>query len=351
MQDSSVETFTYTIKIPDTTVPTGEIKIDTNKWTEFLNDITFGLFFKDTQTVTITASDNSGEAVKIEYLLSDKGLTAAELDNATFTAYTDTFSINPDNKYVIYAKLTDTSRNVTYLSSKGIVLDATAPVITGVENGKVYCEEQTVTVTEDYIESVKVNGTEVTLDANNQFTLSPAEGTQTIVATDKAGNVSAEMIVTANAEHTYGEWQSNGDGTHTHYCIIDGCNSSEDGDYAGGEATCKDKVVCEYCGNEYGALAPNNHTDLKHFPAKAATKTAEGNIEYWYCSGCGKYYKDAAATKEITKADTVIAKLPDDSKSPQTGDNSRMALWVALLFVSGGAVIVTGVYGKKKNVA
>ena len=86
------------------------------------------------------------------------------------------------------------------------MLDNTAPVVSGIENGKTYCEAQTVTVTEEYIESVKVNGTAVTLNANNQFILNPAEGTQTIVATDKAGNVSAEMIVTVNDVHTY-EWQ------------------------------------------------------------------------------------------------------------------------------------------------
>ena len=131
-----------------------------------------------------------------------------------------------------------------------------------------------------------------------------------------------------------------------HLCDVCGATLSE---HTGGEATCTDKAVCEYCGNEYGELSLNNHTDLKHFPAKAATKTAEGNIEYWYCSGCGKYYKDAAATKEIAKADTVIAKLLDDTKSPQTGDNSHMALWMALLFVSGAGVIGTTVYAKKKK--
>lgn len=131
-----------------------------------------------------------------------------------------------------------------------------------------------------------------------------------------------------------------------HNCDICGVKLSE---HAGSEATCKDKAVCEYCGNEYGEISLNNHTDLKHFPAKAATKTSEGNIEYWYCSGCGKYYKDAAATKEIAKADTVIAKLPDDSKPPQTGDNSHMALWIAVLLVSGGLLTIAGVYGKKKK--
>ena len=201
------ESLTLYAKWKDVTCPTGEITVDKSKWNTFFNNITFGLFFKDTQKVTITASDNSGDAVKIEYLLSDKELDETELASETFTAYTEAFSINPDNKYVIYAKLTDHAGNVTYISSEGVVLDASAPVISGVENGKTYCEAQTVTVTEEYIESVKVNGTAVTLDANNQFTLNPAEGTQTIVATDKAGNVSAEITVTVNDGHTY-EWQS-----------------------------------------------------------------------------------------------------------------------------------------------
>ena len=237
----------------DIAAPTGEITIDENSWKAFLNKITFGLFFKDTQTVTITASDNSGEDVTIEYLLSDKELTVDQLNSATFTAYTKAFSINPDNQYVIYAKLTDTSGNVAYINSEGIVLDATAPVITGVENGKTYCEAQTVTVTEEYIESVKVNGTAVTLDANNQFILNPAEGTQTIVATDNAGN-KKEMTVTVNNGHTYGTWQSNGAGTHTRYCTVDGCNGYEDGDCDGGEASYFKKAVCDTCHAEYGAL-------------------------------------------------------------------------------------------------
>ena len=146
--------------------PTGEIKIAENDWKSFLNTITFGLFFKDTQMVTVTAADNSGEAVKIEYLLSDKALTESELAGMTFTAYSAPFSINPDNEYVIYAKLTDTSGNVAYINTNGIVLDGTSPVITGIEAGKTYCAAQTITVVEKYIGTVKVNGTEVILDEN-----------------------------------------------------------------------------------------------------------------------------------------------------------------------------------------
>ena len=119
--------------------------------------------------------------------------------------------------------------------------------------------------------------------------------------------------------------------------------------HAGGKATCKSKAVCEACGKVYGELDKDNHANLKHIDAKAATKGTEGNIEYWYCSGCDKYYADADATKEIKKADTVTAKLKDDSKSPQTGDTGNLALWFALLLVSGGAAIGTTVVSRKKK--
>ena len=533
------ENLTITALWRDIAVPTGEIKIAENDWKSFLNTITFGLFFKDTQTVTVTATDNSGETVTIEYLLSEKALAESELAGMTFTAYSAPFSINPDNEYVIYAKLTDTSGNVAYINTNGIVLDGTSPVITGIEAGKTYCAAQTITVDEKYIGTVKVNGTEVILDENGQFILSPASGEQTIVVTDKAGN-ETRVIVTVNDGHTY-EWQSEngqywqkckfcnhetakkdiptinisgadkvcrtqdykfsftlpegatdaaygyefiglGDGpltptvenglysgiikastypaeensfklivsaktadgfdfsaektvtiqnehtggtatcieqatceicgekygdlkphsyspdwstdetNHWHECtecraktdevehtdgnkdhkcdvcekILSECTDTNKdhkcdlcgktlSEHSGGKATCKDKAKCEFCGESYGELNVNNHSDLKHFPAVAATKTAEGNIEYWYCSGCKKYYKDAAATQEIKQADTVTAKRPSGTitpgadKSPQTGDNSNLLLWIALLFISGGAVTATTVYGRKKK--
>ena len=348
------ESITITAQWKDSEKPTGEIKIGENGWKSFLNTITFGLFFKDTQTVTVTATDNSGETVTIEYLLSEKALTETELAGMTFTAYSAPFSINPDNEYVIYAKLTDTSGNVAYINTNGIVLDGTVPVITGIENGKTYCEAQTLTVDEKYVDTVTVNGTEVTLDKNGSFVLSSADGEQRIIVTDKAGNT-AEMTVTVNDGHTFGEWTSNGDGTHTRKCTVDGCTGSETKDCSGGTATCKDKAKCAVCGKTYGELDAKNHADLKHVPAKAATRTAEGNIEYWYCSGCKKYYKDAKATQEITKAQTVTAKLPGGTvkpgadKSPQTGDNSNLLLWIALLFVSGGAAIGTTVVSRRKK--
>ncbi|SCJ63292.1 Internalin-A precursor [uncultured Ruminococcus sp.] len=381
------ENITLKARWKDSEKPTGEIKISENSWKAFLNNITFGLFFKDTQTVTINAADNSGESVTVEYLLSNKELTKTELDGMTFTAYTAPFGIDPDNEYIIYVRLTDKAGNTDYICSDGIVLDGTSPVIKGIENGKTYCEAQTVTIDEKYIDTVIVNETKVTLDENNSFVLSPADDEQKIIVTDKAGNT-AEMTVTVNDGHTFGEWASNGDGTHTRTCTVDGCSAgtqtencidankdhkcdicdyiiSECADdnkdhkcdycgkklteHTGGKATCAEKAVCEVCGKAYGEFDANIHSDLKHIDAKAATKDAEGNIEYWYCEGCGKYFSDKDGTKEIKKADTVTAKLKDDSKLPQTGDISNLALWIALLFVSGGAAIGTTIVSRKKK--
>ena len=305
---------TLTAQWKDTEKPTGEIIIGTNKWQEFLNKLTFGLFFKDTQTVTINAADNSG-TVFASYLVTDRDLSEEELKSLVFSGYEEPFRIEPNGEYIVYAMLVDASLNITYLRSDRITLDNVLPVIGGIEDGKIYCEAQTATINEKYIETVTVNGTAVTLDEGGSFVLSPADGEQKIVVTDKAGNI-AEMTVTVNDGHT------------------------------GGTATCAEKAVCEVCGKAYGEPDPKNHTDLKHIPAKAATEDAEGNIEYWYCSGCNKYYSNKDGTKEITKADTVTAKLP---KTPPTGDTSSLSLWLVLVLASGGAATGAAALSRKKK--
>ena len=341
------ENITLKARWKDIEKPTGEIIIGTNKWREFLNKLTFGLFFKDTQEVTINASDNSG-TVFVSYLVTNRDLSETELGSLVYNAYDEPFLIEPNGEYIVYAMLVDESLNITYLRSDRITLDNIRPVIGGIENGKTYCEAQTVTIDEKYIDTVTVNGTKVTLDENGGFTLSPADGEQKIVVTDKAGNT-AEMTVTVNGGHTFGEWASNGDGTHSRECTVDGCKGVETMACSGGNATCAEKAVCEYCGKAYGKPDLNNHTDLKHIDAKAATKAAEGNIEYWYCGGCDKYYSNKDGINEIKKADTVTAKLPGNPKSPRTGNASDLALWISLLFVSGGVTGVTAGLRKKKK--
>ena len=308
------ENITLKARWKDIEKPTGEIVIGTNKWQEFLNKITFGLFFKNTQEVTINAADNSG-TVFVSYLVTDQDLSEAELQSLVFSGYEEPFRIEPNGEYIVYVMLVDARLNITYLRTDRVTVDNVQPVITGIENGKAYCEAQTVTIDEKYVNTVTVNGTEVTLDKNNSFTLSPADGEQKIIVTDKAGNT-AEMTVTVNDGHT------------------------------GGTATCTERAVCEICGKAYGDLDGNHHANLKHIPAKAATKTAGGNIEYWYCEDCGKYFADAAATKEIKQADTVTAKLSGTAKSPQTGGDSGV---VTVLLLSGGAFICLVSRRKKRS--
>lgn len=350
------ENITITARWKDIEKPTGEIIIGTDKWQEFLNELTSGLFFKDTQEVTINAADNSG-IVFISYLVTDQDLSEEELKSLVFSGYEEPFRIEPNGEYIVYVMLVDASLNITYLRSDRLTLDNVQPVISGVENGKTYCGARTVTITEKYIDTVTVNGTTVELDESDSFRLAPANGGQKIIVADKAGNTT-EMTVTVNDGHTYGEWASNGDGTHTRKCTVDGCAGSETKDCSGGKATCRDKAKCAVCGKTYGELDAKNHADLKHIPAKAATWVAEGNIEYWYCEGCGRYFSDRDGTKEIRRADTVTAKRKsssatakpeDDPKSPGTGDTSSLALWIALLFASGGAAIGTTVVSRRKK--
>ena len=607
------ENITITARWKDTEKPTGEIIIGTNKWNEFLNELTFGIFFKDTQEVTINAVDNSG-VVFVSYLVTDRELSEDELNSLVFRAYEEPFSIDPNGEYIIYVMLVDENINITYLRSDRLTFDNIQPVISGIENGKTYCEAQTVTVDEKNVDTVTVNGTAVTLDADGGFVLPPTNGEQKIVVTDKSGN-NAEMTVTVNNGHTFGKWVSDNNGKHTRKCTVDGCDAfetencsggnatctkkavcdvcgkaygepdgtnheggvqewttrtafvheqkwnccgavivaseahewkdgvcqecgyvclhndtdknhicdycektisehedadknhicdyckktisehedkdknhicdycektiseHEDADknhicdycekiisehedkdknhicdycektisehvdtdknhicdycektisehedtdknhicdycekiisehedkdknhicdycekiisehedkdknhicdycektisehedtdknhicdycgkgitnHSGGKATCTEKAVCEICNEPYGEIDGVSHADLRHIEAKTATKDAEGNVEYWYCEACNKYYSDEAATKEIKKTDTVTAKLPDSSKSPQTGNNGSLMLWIALLFISGGVMKGVTAFDKLKK--
>ena len=395
------ENITITARWKDTEKPTGEIIIGTNKWNEFLNELTFGIFFKDTQEVTINAVDNSG-VVFVSYLVTDKELSEAELNSLVFRAYEEPFCIDPNGEYIIYVMLVDENINITYLRSDRITLDNIQPVISGIENGKTYCEAQTVTVDEKYVDTVTVNGTAVTLDADGGFVLPPTNGEQKIVVTDKAGN-NAEMTVTVNNGHTFGEWVSDNDGKHTRKCIVYGCDAFETENCSGGNATCTEKAVCDVCGKAYGEFDGTNHEGGVQ---EWTTRTAFVHEQKWNCCGavivaseahewkdgvcreCGyvclhndadkdhicdyckktisehvdkdknhicdyckktiSAHKDAP-TEEIKKADTVTAKLPDDSKSPQTGDNSNLILWIALLIISGGVMKGVTAFGKSKK--
>lgn len=312
-------------------------------WQSFLSGITFDLFYREEQTVVITSADETSGVAATEYLLSAEDLDIPALEQETFLPYEKALALAPDGEYVVYARITDRAGNVTCLRSDGMVLDATAPAITGAENGGVYCAAVTLTITDAYPVTVTVNGTPVELTAG-RLVLRPAEGTQLVTATDLAGNES-RLEITVNDGHTWGDWSSNGDDTHTRTCTISGCGASETESCTGGEATCVDRAVCEVCGGAYGDVDAHRHADLRHVEAKAATTEGPGNIEYWYCAACGKYFADAQASRELRQADTVTEKLP----AAPTGDEAPLTLWVIVLAACAGLALLLLVLRRRNS--
>ncbi len=227
-------------------------------------------------------------------------------------------------------------------------------------------------------------------------------------------------------------------GKHYHKCEY-GCDTHlDEAECSGGTATCTAQALCAVCGGTYGAVDPVNHANLVKTEAKAATHLTEGNIEYWYCDGCDKYFRDQAGTEEIADlSETVIPKLAEhtldntgwhsdetnhwntcecgeklneaahtfewvtdkeatateagsqhkectvcgyeeaaveipatgttdpsepptdtdkpsgdqtgDTTSPQTGDDSNIALWMALMLAAGAVLTGTAVYSRKRK--
>lgn len=279
----------------DTTLPTGEIKVKDNIWNSFLNTITFGKYFKETQKVTIAGTDDSYQAdgfdssknVKVSYLLvsgSDaKAYTtkalAEKYSAKEFKEYTESFNINPEDKYVVFARIEDHAGNVTFVSSDGMIVDAIAPTVNGLENNKTYCGDVKFTVTDEHLDKVTdtIGEETKTLEAvDGEYTLSA--GTHKITATDKAGN-KTEVNVTVNAGHTYGDWET-----------VQAATCENNGE---------EKHECSVCGYvEMRKIAATGHKEVED-TAVAATCTTAGKTAGSHCSVCNAVIK---AQKEIPAA-------------------------------------------------
>ena len=187
--------------------------------------------------------------------------------------------------------ITDITDN-KQITIEGVEYDGEAPVINGIEDGMTYCNQVSFTVADDNLDNVKINENIVTPDINGVYIVNSAANAQTITVTDKAGN-SISYTITVNDGHT-----------------------------------------------------------LKKVPAKESTETAEGNIGYWYCEICGKYFKDENGQIEISKEQTVIPakeKGTESAISPQTGDNSNIAFWIAVMLASGAVLTGTVLYNRKRK--
>ena len=182
------------IGVADITPPEVTVTVSDNKWTEFLNTITFGLFFNKTQDAKITASDTGSGIYSISYVVSAMPIALDDLADAGWQEYRKTIKLDADGNYVVYAKVVDNAGNIRYVSSNGLVIDATAPGVSGIEDGGVYTGNVTFSIVDRNIASVTINGKEVT---GQLITLEPAKDPQTIVIKDRAGNETV-LTVTVN---------------------------------------------------------------------------------------------------------------------------------------------------------
>lgn len=180
----------------DYEAPATEITLGANKWNQFLNTITFGLFFKDTQTVSISAEDTGSGIANVEYLLSDTAYADAEaLKVATdWQDYAEEFNIQPNVKLFIYARATDNVGNVTYVNSDGIVL------YTDAQQGTAEISF-TRKGADDVTAKVKLNGNTVAGISCNGNTL--RAGTDYAVSSDGTVTFKASWLQTlAAGDHT-----------------------------------------------------------------------------------------------------------------------------------------------------
>ena len=320
----------------------GEIKVGTHKWNKLLTDVTFDLFFKNGQSVEITASDKNSGNVTIEYLVSDKKLT--DFKQMAFLPYSGELHIgdsylDKDGRYIIYARLSDASGNVRYISSDGIVVDNTAPVISGITDGKTYCEAQIVSVEEANPDSITVNGNPVTL-TDGKCTLNPADGEQTVVVTDKVGNTASvtvtvndghtpladdndcttpvlcsycNAVITAAKQHDFtGALQSNETG-HWHQCQNDGCT------------VCDTKA--SHTGNPEWETTETQHTKKYLCCGYVTVETASHQWEKGVCTECG--YVCAHSGGEATCTEFAQCEYCHEKYGDKNPDNhSGEAKWI-----------------------
>lgn len=321
-----------TIKI-DKTAPDGDILFEKNSVKEFINNITFGLFFNKNIDVEITGTDDLSGVAKIEYYRSDKTLTEAEV--AAITDWTETkgkFSVTAEDQvnFIYYVKITDQAGNQTYFGSDGATFDTTKPVIKGITDGKIYCEEQTFTVEETNLESVLIDGVAATPDNTGNYTLPAGNKQYTITVTDKAGN-STLCTVTMNDGHDWNEaiytWNDDGSScTASRTCKNDSDHvETAEADITskpGKEPTCTENGETIYTATFTVEWASEQSKTIVDVPAlshkltkteaKAPTCTEDGNKEYWTCDTCGKYFSDANGNTEIAKDSWILNAIGHD---------------------------------------
>ena len=387
-----------------------------------LQEISLNVLSKETtpQAVFTAAGDSSGTLSNVDASMkysTDGGASWTDITGTT----AEITGVTADKDIQVVKKGDGTAT----ADSDAQIIDVTqAATPTGL--GKTDCttaaqNDGTITGVDSTMEYRLSSASEWTSISGNTVT-GLVNGTYDVRVKANGTVLASEVATVTIGAHTcaaQGDWQHDENG-HWKLCV---CGAEVDrAAHTGGVATCTEKAVCDVCGEEYGEVNAASHTNLVKTEAKAATHMTEGNIEYWYCDGCDKYFSDEAGTKEIALKDTVIPKLTEhtadgtgwhsdetnhwntcecgeklneaahtfewvtdkeatateagskhekctvcgyekaaveipatgtpsdtDTSSPQTGDDSNIALWIAVMLAAGAVLTGTAVYSRKRK--
>ena len=302
----------------DTVAPEGMITLRGYNWIDFTSPLTYEWYCADTQTVTVTAYDN-GTVMMIGYIISSQDMSVADMENAVYASYEEPIVLDKNGEYIIYVMIVDGGMNIRYLRSDRIIIDKTAPVINGIEDGRIYCSGQTFTVTEEYLYGVFVNNEEIKPE-NGVYTL--PFGKNSIVVYDEAGNkttadvtvydghtpglnlgdctipvycVYCSEVVTAAKQHDFSGDRLSDENGHWHKCKNAGCDAIDTkGAHVGtDDGDCTTAINCTVCGYEIKAAL--NHD----FSGE------------WFSDENGHWHECQNAGCEIT--DAAVAHAPDEN--------------------------------------
>ena len=182
------ENVTVTVEgVSDAQPPKAEIWLAGRKWDSFLAGVRFELYYASAQTVTVKTEDEGSGVESVYYHLSYKELTLEQLEKVyDWSKYKEPFMIRPENKYVIYVRVTDKAGNTTYINSSGLIFDDLGPTINGVRNRGVYYTTQKAEAEDNFrLASFKCDGS--TFDGTLQGD-PDVETKHTLTAWDAAGN-------------------------------------------------------------------------------------------------------------------------------------------------------------------
>lgn len=235
-------------------------------WEDLAEDITFDIVSNDAVEIRWEAYDFASGPDKEQYYISDRYLSKEELEKIdeweTFTR--SSIKLTENGKYIVYGRGYDRYGNVKYISTCGILIGKDSPVISGITEGKTYCEEASFTVVGEFVSSVKVDGKTVQKNQYGKYIIIGDSNEHTVTVTDMAGN-STSVKVTVNKNHIYGDW------------IVEKPATCEENG--------KKKKICRFCGYELiNDIAATGHTYKE--PVFTWNEEYSGATAVFKCEDC-----------------------------------------------------------------